>query len=126
MPFDVRTYYDLRKGHITDHKDLMEAIERGRGRIFAFARQYFSDFPRVSSRLGFLRTKSDRFYILDCGCIYYRQRFSDGHFSSHVSMFRDETEGPCVLCNGFFKAWRNRVIDKETVMELNGSHIEMG
>ena len=92
LPFEVWAYYDLRKDNITNPEELMTVIESARARISLFAREYFFNFPKISSGL--------KFYTLDCGCIYYRQRLLNGSFKSDVSVFRDKTQGRCLLCNG--------------------------
>ena len=117
LPFDVWAYYDLRKDNITNPEELITVIESARARISVFAREYFFNFEQLSSGL--------KFNILDCGCIYYQQRLLNGSFSSHVNVLRDKTERPCLVCNGFDKAWKIRVIDTETVINLSGFQIEM-
>ena len=51
------------------------------------ANQIFTAFPQGCTGL--------RFYILNCGCIYYKRLFRDGEFDSQRGIYRDADNGSC-------------------------------
>jgi len=41
-----------------------------------------------------------KFYVLDCGCIYYQRVFPDGTLDPITGIYRDAEDGPCDVCLG--------------------------
>jgi hypothetical protein len=56
-----------------------------------------------------------KFYILDCGCIYYQRVFTDGGLDPQIGIYRDAEDGPCEICLTQTRIWDNRVIDENVV-----------
>lgn len=56
-------------------------------RTLWLARHIFTAYPEDCTGL--------KFYILDCGCIYYQRVFKDGEIDSQFSIYRDASDGPC-------------------------------
>ncbi len=56
-----------------------------------------------------------KFYILDCGCIYYQRVLRDGNLDSQIGIYRDAKDGPCEICMLQDKNWKDRVIDETLV-----------
>ena len=76
---------------------------------------FFSTFPKDVSGL--------KFYVLDCGFIYYQRVFRDGELDTQVGIYRDTDEGPCEVCILQEDNWTDRVID-ETVIYSSQFQIE--
>jgi len=55
------------------------------------------------------------FYILDCGCVYYRRKFADGNLDHKVGIYRDAENGPCKACMVMDGSWKERVVDERVV-----------
>ena len=70
--------------------------------VFCLANQIFETFPQEVTGL--------KFYILDCGCIYYQRVFKDGNLDPQIGIYRDAENGPCETCLAQAKTWENRVI----------------
>ena len=68
------------------------------------ANQIFTAFPEEVAGL--------RFYILDCGCIYYQRVARDGELDPQVGIYRDAEDGACEICLHLDKHWKDRVLDK--------------
>jgi hypothetical protein len=51
------------------------------------AYQIFSAFLRDVTGL--------KFYVLDCGCIYYQKVFPDGTLDTKTGIYRNANNGPC-------------------------------
>ena len=56
-----------------------------------------------------------KFYILDCGCIYYQRVFRDSNLDSQIGIYRDAKDGPCEICIVQEDRWEKRVIDEYLV-----------
>jgi hypothetical protein len=56
-----------------------------------------------------------KFYILDCGCIYYQRVLRDGDLDPQVGIYRDAEDRPCEICLAQTKAWGNRVVAQNVV-----------
>ena len=76
----------------------------GSDKAMWLANQIFTAFPQEVTSL--------KFYILDCGCIYYRA-FSDANLDAQIGIYRDAENGPCETCLAQAKTWENRVIDEK-------------
>ena len=55
------------------------------------------------------------FYILDCGCIYYRRKFIDGNLDHKVGIYRNSEDGACEACMIMDGSWKGRVIDEVVI-----------
>ena len=73
--------------------------------VLCLANQIFTAFPKELTGL--------RFYILDCGCIYYQRVFRDGNLDAQIGIYLDAENGPCETCLAQAKTWENRVIDEK-------------
>ena len=73
------------------------------GKAVWLANQIFKAFPREVSGL--------KFYILDCGCIYYQRIYGNGDLDAKIGIYRDAEHGACEICVAQTKTWENRVID---------------
>lgn len=71
------------------------------------ANQIFTAFPKDATGL--------KFYILDCGCIYYHRVFGDGKLDTQTGIYRDANDGPCEICMLQEETWTERVIDERIV-----------
>ena len=71
------------------------------------ANQIFSAFPQAVTGL--------KFYILDCGCIYYQRAYRDSNLDSQIGIYRDAEDGPCEICVVQDECWKGRVIDEVVV-----------
>jgi len=85
-------------------------------KILWLARQVFTEFPKQVTGL--------KFYILDCGCIYYQRVFRDGELDNQVGTYIDANDGSCEVCILQEDNWTDRVID-ETVFYNSQFQIEM-
>ena len=94
---------------------LSDIIAKGERKVVWLAKQIFAAFPRLVTGL--------KFYVLDCGCIYYQRKFVDGTVVSTTGIYRDAANGPCQVCMAMDKSWRNRVVD-ETVVYNSGFQVE--
>ena len=75
------------------------------------ANQIFTAFPQEVAGL--------KFYILDCGCIYYQRVFKDGNLDPQIGIYRDAEHGPCEICMVQDEGWKERVIDEESIYNCN-------
>ena len=71
------------------------------------ANQIFTAFPQEVTSL--------KFYILDCGCIYYQRVFRDGDLDPQVSIYSDAENGPCEICMQQEESWKERVVEEAVV-----------
>ena len=71
-------------------------------KTLCLANQIFTAFPQDVTGL--------RFYLLDCGCIYYQRVFRDGNLDAQIGIYRAAENGPCETCLAQAKTWENRVI----------------
>lgn len=76
-------------------------------RVTWLANEIFKAFPRLVTGL--------KFYILDCGCIYYQRKFVDGTLVSKPGIYRDAEDGPCEVCMVMDGSWKERVLDETVV-----------
>ena len=63
-----------------------------------------------------------KFYILDCGCIYYQRVDSEGNLDAQVGIYRDAEDDPCEVCMIQDNSWRDRVIDETVVYSTMERH----
>ena len=68
------------------------------------ANQIFAAFPKEVTGL--------KFYILDCGCIYYQRVYKDGILDPKIGIYRDAEHGPCEICMMQEDTWRDRMTDE--------------
>ena len=73
-------------------------------KITWLANQIFTAFPEEVTRL--------KFYILDCGCIYYQRGFRDGGLDPQIGIYRNAEDGPCELCMLHEEICKERAVDK--------------
>jgi hypothetical protein len=83
-------------------------------KVMWLARQVFDAFPREVPGL--------KFYVLDCGCIYYQRVFEDGNLDSQVGIYRDAEQGVCDICMMQAVNWRELVKD---VVVVYGSRFQV-
>ena len=76
-------------------------------RITWLANEIFKAFPETVTGLTF--------YILDCGCLYYRRKFVDGDLDHKVGIYRNAEDGPCQACMVMDESWKDRVVDEMVV-----------
>ena len=79
----------------------------GTDRVTWLAGEIFKAFPRLVTGL--------KFYILDCGCVYYRRKFVDGGLDNTVGIYRNAEDGPCEACMVMDGSWKDRVVDETVV-----------
>ena len=113
LPFKVWGYYGLIKNKEIEKRD--SPVLLSSDKIPWLARQIFTEFPKQVTGL--------KFYILDCGCIYYHRVFRDGELDTQVAIYRDADYGPCEVCLLQEDNWTDRVID-ETVIYSSQFQIE--
>ena len=63
---------------------------RDSDKITWLANQIFTAFPQDVAGL--------KFYILNCGCIYYQRVYKDGDLDTQIGICRDADRGPCEIC----------------------------
>ena len=107
LPFEVWAYYHLLKSEKADESGWPYPIERWEEKVEWLARQIFTAFPKVVTGL--------KFYILDCGCIYYQRKLFDGTLISKAGTYRDARDGPCRICMTMDNSWQGRIIDETLV-----------
>jgi hypothetical protein len=115
LPFEVWAYFHLRESEQPDETELSDIIAKAERKVVRLAKQIFAAFPQLVTGL--------KFYVLDCGCIYYQRKFVDGTVVSTIGIYRDAANGPCQVCMGMDKKWRDRVVD-ETVVYNSGFEVE--
>ena len=74
------------------------------------ANEIFKAFPQEVTGL--------KFYILDCGCIYYQRVFSDGSLDPQVGIYRDADNGPCEICMLQEENWKETVVDETVICDF--------
>ena len=72
-------------------------------RVTWLARQIFDAFQGEVTGL--------KFYVLDCGCIYFQRIFEDGYLDPQVGTYRDAEQGACDICAMQAVNWREMVRD---------------
>ena len=55
------------------------------------------------------------FYVLGCGCIYYRRKFLDGNLDRRFGIYRDAEDGACEASFFIDEDWKDRVVDETVV-----------
>ena len=100
---------------VIEERDSLNNILLSSAKIPWLARQIFTEFPKQVTGL--------KFYILDCGCIYYHRVFKDGEIDTQVGIYRDADDGPCEVCILQEDNWIDRLID-ETVVYSSKFQIE--
>lgn len=79
------------------------------------ANQIFQIFPDEVPGL--------KFYLLDCGCVYYQRVFEDDSLDDQIGIFRDMEDGPCEKCMLQKATWKDRVFDRVSIYR---SHFGFG
>ena len=88
----------------------------GSDKAMWLANQIFTAFPQEVTSL--------RFYILDCGCIYYQRVFRDGNSDPQMGIYRDAECRLCEVCMVEEGNSKDRVIN-ETVAYNSKSQVEV-
>ena len=71
-------------------------------RLLWLAKQIFTAFPEQVTGL--------KFYVLDCGCIYYQRVSQDGSLDLQVGIYRDAENGSCEICILRDVNWKDRLL----------------
>lgn len=74
-----------------------------RNRVARVAAEIFDSFPEEVAGL--------KFYILDCGCLYFQPVYQDGSVDPLVACYRDERDEACEVCTLQAVNWRQMVVD---------------
>ena len=91
-------------------ESLTQNIKSGNSdKLTWLANQIFTAFPQ--------EVTGTKFYLLDCGCIYYQRVFRDGNLDLQIGIYRDAENGPCEVCMLPDDTWRERVIDKTMICD---------
>jgi hypothetical protein len=107
LPFEVWASYGPRR---TDRIHLPEAkyLDPSRSiEVMWLANHIFTNFPKDVTGL--------KLYVMDCGCIYFRNITREGALSSQVGIYRDQDDGECAVCMTQGKGWEERVVDQTVV-----------
>lgn len=56
-----------------------------------------------------------KFYLLDCGCIYYQRVFENGDLDPQVGIYRDAEDGPCNKCLLQEATWKDGILNEVTL-----------
>jgi|GEM_PF-1697140 len=95
----------------------MERVLR-REEVTRLATEIFDAFPEGITGL--------KFYILDCGCLYFQLVDQDGILDPHIAVYRGGKEGPCQICMLQAVNWRQMVVDCVVIyrfrVEVSGSN----
>ncbi len=79
----------------------------GSDKVTWLAGEIFKAFPEAVTGLTF--------YILDCGCLYYRRKFVDGDLDNRIGICGNAEDGPCQACMVMDGRWKERVVDEMVV-----------
>ena len=79
----------------------------GSDKVTWLAGEIFKAFPEDVTGLTF--------YILNCGCLYYRRKFVDGDLDNRIGICRNAEDGPCEACMAMDGSWKERVVDEMVV-----------
>nr|BDD45819.1 hypothetical protein 18 [bacterium] len=71
------------------------------------AEQIFKSFPEEVRGL--------KFFLLNCGCIYYQRILRYAKLDPHTGIYRDTMDGPCEFCMSFHEKWIDRAVDEVAV-----------
>ncbi len=74
------------------------------------AYQIFEAFPDEVTGL--------RFFILDCGCLYFQRISQDGIPDPELASYHEESESPCEICLMRAVNWRQMVVDELLVYRV--------
>lgn len=91
----------------------MSAIGRGdlaREKATRLANQIFEAFPEDVTGL--------RFFILDCGCLYFQKISEDGTPDPELATYHEGSESPCEICLMRAVNWRQMIIDELLVYRV--------
>lgn len=91
----------------------MSAIGRGdlaREKATRLANQIFEAFPEDVTGL--------RFFILDCGCLYFQRISEDGTPDPELATYHEGSESPCEICLMRAVNWRQMIIDELLVYRV--------
>ena len=72
-------------------------------RVTWLANQIFDAFPGDLTGL--------KFYILDCGCLYFQKVFEDGTLDPVTNIYRETADELCEICMMQAVNWRELVND---------------
>jgi len=84
-------------------------------KLLSLANQIFSAFPQEVTGL--------KFYVLDCGCIYYQRVFRDGNLDPQIGIYRNAENGPCEVCMPQKETWKDRLVNK-TVIHIRSNSMK--
>lgn len=84
--------------------------DEGREKASQLADRIFAAFPEEVSAL--------RFFILDCGCLYFQRIAKDGRPDPELAAYHEAGESPCDLCLMRAVNWRQMVIDQLLVYRV--------
>jgi len=73
-------------------------------KVRGLANQIFIAFPQEVNGL--------KFYLQDCGCIYYRRVYPDRALETKIGIYRDAGDGACEVYIGQGRNWKDRVFFK--------------
>lgn len=82
----------------------------GREKAAELAGLIFEAFPEEVSGM--------RFYILDCGCLYFQRILMDGTPDPELSTYHQGGEGQCEVCLMRVVDWRQMVVDQLLVYRV--------
>lgn len=84
--------------------------DSGREKAARLANRIFEAFPEEVSGL--------RFFILDCGCLYFQRITQDGTPEPELATYHEGMESPCEICLMRAVNWRQMVIDELLVYRI--------
>ncbi len=84
--------------------------DAGREKATQLADRIFEAFPEEVSGL--------RFFILDCGCLYFQRISQDGSPDPEIAMYHEGGQSPCEICVMRAVNWRQMVIDQLLVYKV--------
>lgn len=87
--------------------------DAGREKATQLADRIFEAFPEEVSGL--------RFFILDCGCLYFQRIAQDGTPDPEFATYQEGGESPCEICLMRAVNWRQMVVDKLLVYRVTVS-----
>lgn len=97
-----------RKGHTTMLRNKYDVMRAEK--IEWIAKAIFDEFPKKISGL--------KFFLLDCGCIYYQRVHSDGRVDPRIAVYRDAGYGICEICRLQTVNWHQMISEIVVVYNL--------
>jgi hypothetical protein len=92
--------------------------DAGREKASQLADRIIGAFPEEVSGL--------RFFILDCGCLYFQRISRDGAPDPEIATYHEGGESPCEICLLRAVDWRQVVVDQLLVYKVPVSVEEVG